>query len=95
MCMGLGHDRGLISVHHLTDCNEQTSCRKLHGSFLSEVVQNSFPSSLVARNHQNRCCAQAWGNCIDYHCSKALEFCLALESSFAAQACGSPGPSTC
>jgi hypothetical protein len=59
MCASLGRDCGLDSMHCLTDCNEWTSGRRLHVSFLVEVVQNSFPSSLVARNHQNRCCALA------------------------------------
>jgi hypothetical protein len=59
MCMGLSHDHSLGSVCRLADYSEQTAGRSLHGSFLAEVVQNSFPNSLVARNHRNRCCALA------------------------------------
>jgi hypothetical protein len=95
MCTVLARNCGLGSSCHLNDCNEWTSDRKLHGSFLAKVVQNSFRSSLVARNNRNQCCAPAWGNCIDYHCSKALELRLALGFSFATQACRSVEPLTC
>jgi hypothetical protein len=54
MCMSLSRDSGLNSVHCLGDCNERTSGQRLHGFFLAEVVQNSFPSSMVAHNHRNR-----------------------------------------
>jgi hypothetical protein len=61
-----------------------------------EVIQISFPSLLVARNHWNQCNALALGNCADYHCSEeALGLRLALEFFFASQACGSAGPLIC
>jgi hypothetical protein len=54
MCTGLGHDRGLGLVCRLSDCNEQTSGRRLYDSFLAEVVQSSFPNFLVTRNRRNQ-----------------------------------------
>jgi hypothetical protein len=61
LCIGLGHDR----IHDLELC--PFSCmgaifgRRSLGFFPAEMVRNSSPSSLVARNCQNRCYAQAWG----------------------------------
>jgi hypothetical protein len=96
MSTGLGHDRGPGSVCCLVDCTERTSRRRWHGSFLAVVVQNSFPSFQVAHNHRNQCYAPARGNCIDCHYSeKALEHHLALEFSFAAQACENTEPPSC
>jgi hypothetical protein len=61
-----------------------------------EVLQNSYPYSLVAGNNQNQCCAPAWDSCADYHCSEeALGLRLSLNFSFATQAYESDVLPTC
>jgi hypothetical protein len=95
MYMGLSHDRDLSLVCLLSNCIRGTSGRRLSDFFLEEVIQSSFPSLLVARNHQNRCYASAWGRCADYHCREgSLMLRLVLEFFFVAQACGSARPPT-
>jgi hypothetical protein len=96
MCMGLGHDRGLVLVHPLSGDTGLTFAQKFFDFFLMEVVQNSFHNSLKARGHQSQCCAPAWGCCIDYHSSEvALELCHTWVLFFVAPVCGSARPLIC
>jgi hypothetical protein len=96
MCMGLDRDHGRDLVCRLFDCDGWTLGRRLSSLCLAEVAQNSSSNLPVACSDQNQCYAPAWGSCVDYRCTEeALEFRLALEFFFAAQACESAGPPTC
>jgi hypothetical protein len=50
------------------------------------MSQNSSLNSLVAHSRQNQCYVLDWGSRTDLHCSRVLEFHLALKLSSIAQA---------
>jgi hypothetical protein len=72
MCIGLDRDHNLEL--RLFGCIREIFGRRSLSFFPVMVVRSSSPSSLVARNHQNQCCAQTWGSCIDYRCNGSWNF---------------------
>jgi hypothetical protein len=47
--------------------------RKCLCFFPARVLHSCFVGSLMARNHQSKCCAPVLDNCDDYHCNRVLE----------------------
>jgi hypothetical protein len=94
--VGVDHDRSCDLELHPFGCmgGEIFEGRSM-GFIPVEMVRNSSPNSLVARNHQNQCYAHAWGRCADYHCNGVLWLHLVLILPSTAQACGNAGSLTC
>jgi hypothetical protein len=94
LCMGLGCSPGHGSMLRLFGCIGGIFDRKSLSFFPVKALQSFSPSSLVAHNHQNRCCVQALGSCITYHYNEVLELRLVLQLSSIARVCRNAGPPT-
>jgi hypothetical protein len=73
LCVGLGYApatvRSSASLVVLGGCLIESPWV----SFLRRPSEVFFHTSLVAHNHQNRCCVQPLGSCIGYHYNEVLE----------------------
>jgi hypothetical protein len=87
VCMGLGLG--------LTGCIGGIFGQKCLCFFPVKALRSSSPNSLLACDHQSRCCAQALSNCNDYHCNGVLELRLIWQLSSVVRVCGSARPPIC
>jgi hypothetical protein len=92
--MDLSYVPDLGLVRPLVDDTSLTLGGTCSGLFPAEGVQNSYPSSSVAHNHQSRCCAPAWGTFPS--CGEVgPKLRHAWDLFVAARACGSAKPLIC
>jgi hypothetical protein len=94
LCMGLGRAPDHDSKLCLFGCIGGIFDRKSLDFFPAKALRSFSPSSLVAHNHQNRCCVHALSSCVGYHYNEVLELRLVLQLSSIARVCENAGPPT-